>query len=890
MKLNQRAALWAVISLFMITENLFASHPSSHPVPPTLPPSKAQVFTLPNGVTLIVEEDHSAPVASVQVSCATGSIDEGKWMGAGLSHILEHMLFKGTASRKVGEIARHVQELGGYINAYTSYDRTVYWIDLPSGGAYEAVSILSDAMMNSTLPQEEYDKEQEVIRREFAMGFDDPNRKNWQLIARTVFPQSPYGNPVIGYLDIYNQLKREDVWAYYKQRYVPNNLTFVVVGDVDSFKVREQLEAFFKEYPRKPLEPIVLPEEPPQVGKRFMAEEFSTELSRVGLSWRIPGLTNADVPALDVLSTILGTGDSSILNRELRERSHTVYSVSAQVIAFQDSGIFGIMAACDADKRKQAEQSALAFVEKIRSHGVTEQELHKAKMTFLASELQNLVDTKGRASQLGSNWLTTRNINFGSDYLNSVQKLTVADVQAAANKYLKEDTLSVTELNPLGTLQKETASTSKSQPVQRVVQKFTLPNGLRVLVCEDQRLPLAMAVATFRGGLLLETPQKNGVSTLLASTLVKGTKTRSAEQIAEEVESLGGEIKSDSGNNSLAVTVGMMSPYLQRGLDILSDVIENANFPDREVELEKSSQIAAIKIEKDQIASIARNAVRSKLFGSHPYGMNILGTEEAVSHLSATDLRSLKEEILVARNGVLAIFGDVKSEEVVQMVKKAFEKLPSGKLAETHPSACGALSSKISVEEFSPKKQAVVMFGYRGLDVLSPDRPAMELLQEASNDLSSRFFDRIREKNALAYYVGASQMMGLVPGIFIYYLGTDPHKVQRAEAEMADEINKVASEGLTAEEVTRAKHKLLGAEAMRLQNTASFASLCAVNELMGLGYDYYTHRTAEIQAVTPEDVRKVARKYLGVPGYVEAVVCPPPEKSSTPVPDPLPNK
>ena len=196
---------------------------------PVLPESRAEVFTYENGLTLIVEEDRSAPVASVQAWCGTGSIHEADWMGAGMSHILEHMLFKGTEKRPPGAIANQVQKLGGYINAYTSFDRTVYWIDIPSNGAPEAVEILADVMQNATLPEEEYTKEQEVIRREFAMGFDDPGRQSSELMLRTVFTESPFRHPVIGYLDVYNKLTRDDVLRYYKTRYVPNNLTFVVV-------------------------------------------------------------------------------------------------------------------------------------------------------------------------------------------------------------------------------------------------------------------------------------------------------------------------------------------------------------------------------------------------------------------------------------------------------------------------------------------------------------------------------------------------------------------------------------------------------------------------------------------------------------------------------------
>src|SRR5947207_4431391 len=207
----------------------------------TFPPSSVQKWVLPDGLTLIVQEDRSAPVASVQSWCETGSIYEDERLGAGMSHILEHMLFKGTKTRPANAIAQAVQDVGGYINAYTSFDRTVYWIDVPKAGVSAALNILSDAMMNSTLPPEEYAKEQEVIRREFAMGLDDPDRQAVLLLFATAYQRHPYRLPVIGELEIYNQLTQEQVMQYYKSRYVPNNLTFIVVGDVDAGKIHPQL-------------------------------------------------------------------------------------------------------------------------------------------------------------------------------------------------------------------------------------------------------------------------------------------------------------------------------------------------------------------------------------------------------------------------------------------------------------------------------------------------------------------------------------------------------------------------------------------------------------------------------------------------------------------------
>ncbi|HVQ21109.1 MAG TPA: pitrilysin family protein, partial [Terrimicrobiaceae bacterium] len=362
----------------------------SRPAAPVLPDSHAQVFSFDNGLTLIVDEDHSAPVASVQAWCATGSINEGKWMGAGLSHILEHMLFKGTRERKAGDIARQIQDRGGYINAYTSFDRTVFWIDVPSDGASEALSILSDAVMNSTLPEDEYTREQEVIRREFAMGFDDPGRQSSQLMLRTVFSESPFRHPVIGYLDVYNQLKRDDVMSYYKTRYVPNNLTFVVAGDVSAEKIRAQLEEAFKNYPRHALEPVFVEKEPEQIGRREAHEEFPTELTRLSLAWRIPGLTHPDTPALELLGDVLGSGRSSMLNQELREKQHTVHSVDAGMFSLQTDGVFVIQALCDPAERSTAEMQALAVVERIKKDGGSQAELDKARRSMLANQLSSL--------------------------------------------------------------------------------------------------------------------------------------------------------------------------------------------------------------------------------------------------------------------------------------------------------------------------------------------------------------------------------------------------------------------------------------------------------------------------------------------------------------------
>jgi len=871
------AKLFATILSFTMV-NLKAAPPEPSPMI-AFPPSTAQKWTLPNGLTIIVQEDHSAPVASVQAWCATGSIEEDQHLGAGLSHILEHMLFKGTKTRSANQIAQSIQDVGGYINAYTSFDRTVFWIDVPKDGVGTALEVLSDAMMNSTLPPDEYKKEQEVIRREFAMGMDDPDRMAGLLLFATAYQRHPYQFPVIGELEIYNQLTQEQVMQYYKTRYVPNNLTLVIVGDVDAEKVRQQLADLFKPYLEKSLKPVFIPSEPPQLGRREVHREFSTELTHLSMAWHIPEVTSPDVPALDLLSTILGEGRSSRLYRRVREEAGLAFSISAFSYTPGDPGLFGIDATLDPKKLQAAQQLALHMVDEVKQTGVTAKELEKARKITLSQHLGALTTMRGQASDIGSNWLLTRDLNFSREYLEAIQKVTLNDIKRVATTYLTENNLTVISLNPKGSL------SGKAEPVKSIaageIQKFELSNGLRLLVREDHRLPLVGIGAVFRGGLLAETPHDNGVTRLMAKALLKGTKTHTAEQIANEIEAVGGSISSDAGNNSFSVSLDVMEPDVKLGLDLLSDVLLNATFPEKAIAREKEIQIAAIQQEEEQLTTVARNIMRQALFPQHPYALRSNGSVEAVQHLTQKDLSDFRDRYVVAKNGVVYVFGDVKAVEVKQLVEQALGNMKPGALALTDAKPSTPLSKSETVESRKDKAQGVIMVGFRGATLSSPDRYALELIDEASSDLGSRFFIRIREKMGLAYYVGAAQMQGLVPGLFSFYLGTDPQKVERVKTELLDEIHKLATEGLTPEELERAKRRLIGQQEIANQSNDAFGYHCALDELYGLGFNYYKQLEKDVNAVTLEDIKKVAVKYFRDQPYVLATVGPPASAKAT---------
>jgi len=845
----------------------------------TFPPSSAVKRVLPNGLTIIVQEDRSAPVASVQAWCGTGSIDENAHLGAGLSHILEHMLFKGTKTRPSSAIAQRIQDVGGYINAYTSFDRTVYWIDVPKEGTSVALDVLSDAMMNSTLPETEYAKEQEVIRREFAMGMDDPDRMAGQLLFATAYQRHPYRLPVIGKLDIFNQLTQEDVLRYYKTRYVPNNLTFIVVGDVDADAVYQQLETFFEEHPAKSLQPVYLPGEPTQLGQRIVHEEFETELTRLSLAWHIPEITHPDVPALDLLSTILGDGRSSRLYRRVREEAGLAFGVSAFSYTPGDPGLLGIDATVEPAKREATQELILKIIDEIKQAGVTTDELAKAKKISLSHHLGSLTTMRGQASDLGSNWFLTRNLNFTRDYLASVQKISPEDIRRVAEKYLTADNLTIVSLNPKSDHAAKAASANAISAGE--IQKIELSNGIRLLVREDPRLPLVSMTAVFRGGLLAETPQTNGITRLMAKVLLKGTRTRTAEQIADTIEAVGGSIGSDAGNNSFSISLDVTQPDLKLGAELLADVLLNATMPEKAVVREREVQLAGIKEDEEHLTTVARNILREALFPGHPYALRGKGSVESVSRLTQKGLLDFRDRYLVGRNGVISIFGNVTAAEVKQIFEEALAGLNPGQLALTNPPPPPPMLKNSAVESLKDKAQGVIMVGYRGVDIFSPDRYALELIDEASSDLGSRFFVRIREQMGLAYYVGSSQMQGLVPGLFLFYLGTDPQKIERVQTELLDEINKLADEGLTSEELTRAKKKLIGQQQIANQSNDSFGYMAALDELYGLGFDHYRTLERDVEAVTIEDVKRAAAKYFQKRPYVLAIVRPP-EKPNEP--------
>jgi zinc protease len=592
------------------------------------------------------------------------------------------------------------------------------------------------------------------------------------------------------------------------------------------------------------------------------------------VAWHIPELSHPDVPLLDVLAALLGNGRSSRLYREVRESKALVHAIDAWTYNPGAPGLFGISATSDPNKFSAARDALLAEVDQLKTSLVPADELGKAVKQFVAGTLATRKTMQGQAQDLGANWLAANDLNFSQRYLAAVKNVAPDDLRRVAQYYLTAENRTIYGLLPNATAPK--AAVAIESAAEHPIRKYELPNGLRLLLKEDHRLPFVQFRVAFRGGVLAEDAQNNGITQLMSKLLLKGTITRSAEEIAKEIESVGGSLDSYAGNNSFGVNAEVMSEDFVKGLSLLNDVLMNSTFPVGALEREREVQLAAIRSQKDQLLQSASKAMRKTLFGETAYGLDPLGTEESVQRVKVEQLKGFHAELAVPNNCVLAIFGDIAEQTTLSAVEQAFHSWePVAKVA---AAAAGKdlanLTSTKRVTESRDKKQAVLIIGYRGVSLHDPDRYPLELIQESCSDLGSRLFLRIREKLGLAYYVGAQNFIGLVPGYFAFYVGTMPEKAELVEKELLSEAELLHLEGLTEEELKRAKAKVIGQRKIARQDLGALAMTTALDELYGLGYAHSETEDALYEAVTLDQVRSVASKYLKPDAFVVAVVRP----------------
>ncbi len=818
----------------------------------------AERTVLPNGLTLLVQRDAFAPVASVQVWVKTGSIHEGALLGAGLSHYLEHMLFKGTTRRAGRDISTTVQAHGGNINAYTTFDRTVYYIDLPSEHLGVAVDILADAVLHSTLPADEVTREKDVILREIAMGQDDPDSRLGKTLFETAFREHPYRHPIIGHRDVFSAVTREDLLAYYQARYVPNNLVVVVAGDVDPAAVRALVEKHFCDAPRGRLAPVVVSAEPVQLAPRIMHGYEDVELTRACLAWQIPGLTHADAPALDLLATLLGQGDSSVLWEAVREKKRLVHSIDAHCWNPGNAGLFYISFTCEPQKREAAVAEIHRTLARVIARGFSPVQLRKALRQQVVSEINTRKTISGQASRLGMAEVVVGDLDFSRTYFEQLARVTNIGLKRVVKTYFAAAHLTEVSLNPktVARPSKERADNVATPPV---FSTHTLPNGARLFVRPDSRLPNLHIRLLLEGGPLHEPATQRGATALMANLLTRDTRKRTAAEVAQFIEEVGGSFYPFSGNNSFGLAAEVLPGDGDRALALLGEAIMAPTFTRASFDIERESQVAALQQDADDVVTVGWKIVREKFFGSYPLAIDAQGTIEGLAALKPADLAALWKRVGVAGNVVLVVAGDFAPKVLVPKLKAFLARLPKGKA----PVRIAPVAASGAVGDFvekQPREQAVVFQSFPGPGLLGEDYYAGEVADELFSGMSSRLFERVREEKGLAYFVRAGRVTGIDAGMFTFYAGTAPATADAVLAEIDAEIARVQAGEVTPGELQRCQTRLKAARRMGLQTNSARAIHAGLNALYGLPVDDMAAYDTRIDAVTISDLQVFAQK------------------------------
>ncbi len=830
------------------------------------PATAATAETLSNGLTLILDPDPTAPVVSVQIWVASGSMHEDAHLGAGISHFLEHMVFKGTRDHDADSLAAIVQAAGGHWNAYTSFDRTVYYIDGPSASLAVFLKVLTGLVFYPTLPESEFEKEKDVIRREIDMGLDDPDNAASRLLFFTVFTHDPRRHPVIGHRHLFDAIRHTDLTNYHRDRYTPDRCFAVISGDFEPEEARKMVTELTADCrPGGGREPLVLID-PPQLGPRRARETFAVPTSRISLAWKTPALDHPDAPAFEVLAGILGRGRASRLHRSLREEQELALEISA--FSWTGPGREGLLAAsADADpaKRDALIEAILLEVAAVAGSELDD-DLAKAKRQITASQFRGLTTASGRAADLASNWHEARDLDYTRRYLAATQAVTTADIRRVAAT-LTDERLSLTILDPLDA--PVPARTAKVSRIREEIQVHVLPIGLTLALIPDRRVPMVHLQAAVRGGLPSESPETNGLSQLLASSLAKGTLTRSAHEIAVTLESLGASISASTGNNAILIQASGLSPDFATIADVFAEVIISPLLPDDAIGREKASQLASLEEALQDPLHTGFSVLRDAVFSGVGYGLDALGSVASLAALGRTDLSSHHARHFNTSNITLAIAGDFDPQTALELLREKFAALPSGEKWSAPASQLAAGSERTTR---LPKKQAVLAIGFPGTTVGGTDRHALAMIQEFASDMAGPLFSRIREELGLAYRVGATQFLGYDAGLFTFYLATSPEQADLAHRELLAEIAKIAALGIPEGAFERVRSTVLSGLAIQQQSPSAIARHVALDLLFGHPADQHRRLADAYRALTLENVREVASRIFSVTPTIVTVM------------------
>jgi zinc protease len=853
---------------------------------------------LSNGLTVLVQRDRSAPVAAVVTHVKAGFFDEpDRWTG--ISHVLEHMFFKGTPSRGPGQIARETKLAGGYLNASTTYDHTTYYAVLPAERLREAVTIQADGLRNAAIDPDELARELQVIIQEARRKLDTPSAVTHETLHEVMYDRHRIRRWRIGYEAALAGFTREDVAGYYHSRYVPSRVIVAIVGDVAEEEALALAKEHYGDWAPAAAAHDPSPAELPRRDVRARTLRGDVSQAELAVGWRgVPPLDPRAI-ALDVAAGVLAAGRGSWLYRTLRE-SGLATAVSAHHYAPTELGVFSIGADCDAERVPVVLDGIAQSVERLLRHDVQAGDLERARTLLLSRWSRRMEEMDGRAAALaGAEALE----DFGllDREFEQLARTTATEVKDAAAEILDLGAVAAVlylprekgadldadglrhafrarRLAPLPEVPPAAPGRRAPRPsiaptARSEVMHEALP-GFDLLVRHKPGVPV-VSLGVYLPRVAFDPAGQAGISALAVRGAVRGAGGHDAASLAFSFERLGGTLVPVVALDWVGFATSVLSSNLGDAAALLDLVLHQPAYEESQLQAERRLLVEETTQAADDMFRYPFQLAFGAAFGDRGYGIPAAGLPDQLAGLDAGRVRAWHRSLLTVYRGVVVAVGDLSPETALATLGGVFAGHPP-RAAMTLRSPVGwALGAHpVSRVVRRQKAQSAFALAFPGPSRRDPTRIAAEVWAAVASGLGGRLFEALRERRSLAYTVVASSWQKARSGAFLAYIATAPEREVEARREMLAELGRFASERVTPTELHQATRYLAGQTAVQRQSSSAVAGEILEAWLAGMGLDDLADPAARYLSVTADQVRAAAQQALGEgePAYAEGIV------------------
>ena len=839
-------------------------------------------FKLDNGHNLVIQEVRDNPIVIIDTWIKTGSINETD-ENNGVAHFLEHLFFKGTSKHPAKEFDQILESKGAITNAATSKDFTHYYILIPSQYFELALDLHSDMLLNPLIPRKELEKERKVVIEEIAKNNDKPTTVLYRNMIQSFYKVHPYKRDVIGTKDVIETISREQILDFYNKWYTPENMTTVIIGDVDTQKAFNLVKNKFN----KPIDENVkkkkiiykLDKKPEhQIEKK---EEMNVQTGYLLIGFKgCNFISDKDSYALDVLATILGDGKSSRLYRSIKEEKQLVHSISASHSSMKDDSIFYISANYITEDIEKLKNSIFSEIEKLYKNEITNEEIQKAKNIIERDTFYSRESVSNIAGEIGYTLTLTNSLDYYKNYLDNINKVTAEDLKRVAKTYLGKDSAVISIVMPKKKGEPKQDSKNDKKYQAKVISqdkettKYELENGALLVITKNTANDIIAMEMSVRGGNNLE--KIKGTAYVTAEAMLKGTNKYRNQELSQLLEENGIRLVPSARGDSFSVITKFTKNEIDIALDVFSEVVKNATLDSFDIERVKADKLYSIKNQKNTPDSVAFDEFKTAVWADTPFGNTGKVLEKTIPLIQREDVVAYYKNLFPAENVVITINGNVDDKLFINYFSSLLKNDGQPKIKLTqYKNKYKSLTKNKIVKVNKDSQSAWLILGWLTDGVINEkDWATLQVIDSIlGSGMSSRLFTKLRDEQGLAYQVGSSYSANTNQGIFALYIATNPDNVQMAKKGMFNEIQKLKTEFVTNKELSEAKDKLLGNFVLSMETNMDKASVMNALEITDRGYLFLDRYPQLINSVTLQDVIKTANKYFSKP-YVFTIVGP----------------